>query len=56
MTRSEIQNRIRVLREELETRHKTGTVKIAQKDGTPVSIQELQNELFSLQYKLSKLD
>lgn len=48
-------SRVKTLREELENRHKYGTVKIANKDGAPVPIIELQNELYSLIYKLSKL-
>lgn len=55
MTRSEMQSRVKVLREELENRHKYGTIKIANKDGIPVSTANLQNELYSLIYKLSKL-
>jgi hypothetical protein len=51
-----MQARVSALREELETRHKYGTVKIASEDGTPVSIEKLQNELYSLIYKLSKRD
>jgi len=54
MTRSEIQARISALREELETRHKHGTVKMAGSDGKPISTERLQNELYSLIYKLSK--
>jgi hypothetical protein len=56
MTRLEIQARIRVLREELETRHKTGMVKMAKEDGSPIPTETLQNELYNLTYKLSKLD
>lgn len=56
MTRTETQARIRVLREELEARHKHGTVKIADSNGTPVPTKDLQTELYSLIYKLSKLD
>jgi hypothetical protein len=56
MTRLEIQTRINVLREELENRHKYGTVKIAHADGTPVAIETLQNEMFNLTYKLSKIE
>jgi hypothetical protein len=55
MTRTEIQARIKSLRDELETRHKYGTVKIANEDGTPVPVATLQNELYSLIYKLSKM-
>lgn len=56
MTRSELQMRIKELREELENRHKYGTVKMAAADGTPISTETIQNELYSLTYKLSKLD
>ena len=56
MTRLEAQIRIKALKEELETRHKYGTVKIAAEDGTPVPVETLQNELFSLIYKLTKFD
>jgi hypothetical protein len=55
-TRADIQSRIRIIRDELETRHKYGTVKIANTDGTPVSVEKLQKELYSLIYKLSKLE
>lgn len=54
MTRSEIQARVTALREELETRHKYGTIKMAASDGTPISTEKIQNELYSLIYKLSK--
>ena len=56
MTRIEMQIRIKTLQEELEARHKYGTVKIAGPDGKPVPIEELQNELYKLKYRLSKLD
>lgn len=56
MNRLEVQAQIRKLREELETRHKTGVVKIATKDGTPAPTEELQDQLFSLIYKLSKME
>lgn len=56
MTRSEMQSRIRTLRSELETRHKYGIVKISKEDGSPVPIKDLQNELYSLHYKMSKFD
>jgi hypothetical protein len=57
MTRLEIQARIRVLRDELENRHKTGIIKMAQDDGvTPIPTDELQNELYNLIYKLSKFE
>ncbi len=48
------QTRIKALREELENRHKNGTVKMASADGTPVSTEKLQEEMYSLIYKLSK--
>ncbi len=54
MTRTEIQVRIKVLREELENRHKHGTIKIANSDGSPVPTEKLQEELYSLIYTLSK--
>lgn len=56
MTRSEIQARIRVLKDELETRHKHGTVKLATADGKPIPVDVLQKELYSLIYKMSKID
>jgi len=52
-TRADIQNRIRIIRDELEARHKYGTIKIANTDGTPVSVEKLQKELYALIYKLS---
>lgn len=56
MTRSEMQSRVREVREELEARAKTGMTKMAAEDGTPIPTLELQNEMFSLIYRLSKLD
>ena len=56
MTRFEMQARARSIREELESRHKTGMVKMASADGTPVPTEQLQNELFSLIYRLSKFE
>ena len=56
MTRLEMQTRVNALREELETRHKYGTIKLANTDGTPVPTEKLQNEMYSLIYKLSKRD
>jgi len=56
MTRTEMQARVTELREELENRHKHGTVKMAQADGTPVSTETLQDEMYNLTYKLSKLE
>jgi hypothetical protein len=49
-----MQIRINALREELENRHKYGTVKLADADGSPISIEVLQSELYSLVYKMSK--
>lgn len=54
MTRSDMQTRISALREELEHRYKYGTVKLANSDGTPIPVESLQNELYSLIYKMSK--
>ena len=57
MTRLDIQMRVKALREELETRYKLGTVKTAAVfDGKPASTKELQGELFSLLYRLSKFE
>lgn len=55
MNRLDMQTRIKALREELEERHKNGTVKLAKEDGTPISTETLQNEMYSLIYQLSKL-
>lgn len=56
MTKIEIQARIKELRDELESRHKYGVVKIAKEDGTPIEVQALQDEMFNLIYRLSKFD
>lgn len=56
MTRSEISNRIKSIRQELEDRVKTGVVKTAEEEGIPIPTTELQNEMFSLIYKLSKME
>lgn len=56
MTRSEMQSRINELRNELETRHKYGTVKMANADGKPIKVEALQDELYSLIYKMSKIE
>lgn len=56
MTRTEMLTRVREIRAELETRHKTGMVKMAAEDGTPISTDDLQNEMFSLIYRLSKFE
>lgn len=55
-TRIEVQARIKALRDELETRYKDGIVKMASADGKPVPTLELQNELYSLIYRLSKME
>lgn len=55
-TRTDIQSRIRIIRDELETRHKYGTVKIASPDGNPIPAEKLQKELYALIYKLSKFE
>lgn len=54
MTRTDIQTRINTIREELENRFKYGTVKLAKEDGSPLSSEALQAEMYSLMYKLSK--
>lgn len=56
MTKLEIQARVRVIREELENRHKTGLAKIAGANGESITTEELQNEMYSLIYRLSKFD
>ena len=56
MTKSEIQTRVRELREELEARHKTGMVKMASEDGKPIPTQTLQDEMYNLIYRLSKTE
>jgi hypothetical protein len=56
MTRLDIQAIVKTLRDELETRHKHGTVKMAAEDGTPVPTSVIQNEMFSLIYRLSKME
>ena len=48
--------RIKAIKDELEARHKYGMVKMADANGNPIPIEKLQNELFSLIYKLSKID
>lgn len=55
MNELELRSQIRELKAELETRYKTGTVKIATADGTPIPTLTIQNQLFALNYKLSKL-
>lgn len=56
MTRLEMQTRVRTIREELENRNKTGMAKMATDDGAPISTEDLQNEMFSLIYRLSKFE
>lgn len=56
MTRAEMKERIRAIKEELENRHKYGTVKMASEDGQPITVKQLQDELFKLIYKVSKND
>ncbi len=51
-----MQMQIKALREELENRYKYGTVKMANADGSAIPTEELQNKLYSLIYKLSRLD
>ena len=51
----EIKRRIAEIRSELEGRHKYGTVKLADASGNPIPTEQLQNEMFNLTYKLSKL-
>lgn len=55
MSRTEMQNKIKKLRDELENRYKYGTVKLAEKNGEPIPTVNLQNELYSLIYKLSRM-
>jgi len=56
MTRAEIQSKIRVIRYELENRTKYGTVKLAFADGTIPTIVQLQNEMYSLVCRLSRIE
>jgi hypothetical protein len=56
MTRLDLRIRIKALKDELENRHKTGISKMASSTGTPIPTLTLQDELFSLIYKLSKMD
>lgn len=56
MTKLEMQIRVRAIREELETRTKTGMTKMAAEDGSPIPTETLQNEMFSLIYRLSKFE
>ncbi len=56
MTKTEMQARIRILRDELETRHRFGVIKLAQKNGEPIPVETLQSELYLLMYKVSKME
>jgi len=56
MSPLEMQMRVKAIRDELESRHKTGIAKMASTDGTLVPTENLQNEMFSLIYRLSKLE
>ena len=55
--KTEIDIRVRIgkLREELEARYNFGIVKMASESGEPIPTQTLQDELYRLTYKLSKL-
>ena len=53
MTRTEMQNRINLIRRELEARHKSGVIKLSS-DGLPIPSDKLQKEMYALMYKLSK--
>ena len=55
-TSLDLQIKIKAIREELENRHKYGTVKMANTDGSPISTDFLQKELYSLIYRLSKFE
>lgn len=55
MTKTEIQDKIRLIRDELENRHKFGTIKMANADGTPISTEVLQTKLYALIYKASRM-
>lgn len=56
MSKFEMQVRVKSIREELETRTKTGMTKMAAEDGSPIPTESLQNEMFSLIYRLSKFE
>lgn len=51
-----MQLKIKAIRDELESRHKTGAVKSAAEGGSMVPTKILQDEMFSLIYKLSKME
>ena len=50
----EIRARIKEIKDELDGRYKYGTVKLA-KNGIAIPVKELQDELYKLTYKLSKM-
>lgn len=56
MTKTQIDDRIKILRAELENRYKFGVVKLADNNGQPISVEKLQNELYALIYKKSKIN
>jgi hypothetical protein len=56
MNTLDIQTRIKALRDELENRHKFGAIKMASFDGTPIPTEKLQEELYSLIYKKTKIE
>jgi hypothetical protein len=55
LTKTQLRSRIKEIRDELENRYKFGTIKLAQPDGSPIPTETLQNELFSLTLKLSRM-
>lgn len=55
MNELQLRSEIAKLRAELDNRFKFGTTKIANADGTPVPTEQLQNRMFGLIYKLSRL-
>jgi len=56
ITRTEMQTRVREIRAELENRTKTGMTKMATEDGSPIPTETLQDEMYSLIYRLSKFE
>ncbi len=54
LRKQEMQRRVKELRAELEARHKYGMIKMADNSGKPIDTDILQEELYSLIYKLSK--
>jgi len=51
-----MQTRVREIRAELENRTKTGMTKMATEDGSPIPTETLQDEMYSLIYRLSKFE